>query len=283
MPRPELAPIADSDLGEFCAFLTHHLNPNISAEQFQSAFRQRWGMDKPNHGFVVRDQGAIVGGIGAIYALRTLHGKPERFCNITSWCVLDAYRAQSMRLAMALVSQEGFHFTDLTPTDVVAKSLQFLKFKPLNGARTVIPNTPAFLPGVRVMSDPQAMGAVLPPEVRQVYSDHARFPWLYHVAVGKPGAFCYVVYKRKTLKGLPSAEVVAISDGGLFSRYLRAFGTHVLFRHGMATTRIESRLLPRRPLFAREVSGYRPKMYRSESLGENDIDNLYSELVALEL
>ena len=137
MALPELAPITDADLAEFCAFLNRHLNPAITPDQFRAGLSQCWGMDTPNHGFLIRDNGALVGGIGAIYALRPVQGKPERFCNITSWCVLEKYRAQSMRLALALVSQEGFHFTDLTPTEVVVKSLQFLKFKPLENNNKV--------------------------------------------------------------------------------------------------------------------------------------------------
>ena len=81
-------------------------------------------MTASNHGFAIRNTaGRMVGGIGAIYAERIIRGRPERFCNITSWCVLDEYRSHSMRLAMALVSQPGYHFTDLSPTTIVAGSL----------------------------------------------------------------------------------------------------------------------------------------------------------------
>ena len=85
----------------------------------------------------------MVGGIGAIYSERPVHGRTERFCNITSWCVQDAFRAQSMRLAMALTSQDGFHFTDLTPTAVVSKTLQFLRgevFPLLSDALAILGN-----------------------------------------------------------------------------------------------------------------------------------------------
>ena len=92
--KPSLEPIRDEDLGEFCAFLNEHLNPTILATNWADAFRQRWGVTKPNNGFLMRDKnGRIVGGIGAIYAERTIRGRPERFCNITSWCVLEPYRS----------------------------------------------------------------------------------------------------------------------------------------------------------------------------------------------
>lgn len=283
MALPDLVPITGAELPAFCAFLHQHLDPGRSPEAFQRALSTSWGPRPPNHGFLLRAAGELVGGIGAIYAQRNLEGRLERFCNITSWCVLEPFRSQSMRLALALVGQPGYHFTDLTPTEVVAKSLQFLKFKPLDGSRTLLLNLPFADPRVRAVADPQAIPALLPPEVVQVYRDHQGFPWLRCLALGRPGACCLVIYKRKTFKGLPSAEVLAVSDGGLFLRYHRAFGRRVLTREGLVTTRIESRLLPAQPPLAKHLVGYRSKMFRSDRLPGSAIDNLYSELVALDL
>lgn len=283
MAMPELAPIEDADLPEFCAFLHRHLDPRTPAGRFQDAFERRWGMDKPNHGFLIRDGGELVGGIGAIYCERSLHGRRERFCNITSWCVLEDYRAQSMRLAMALVSQEGFHFTDLTPTEVVEKSLRFLKFRPLDGSRTLIANLPRPGGGGRVLTGPAEMEAALPEEAACIWRDHRDIPWLRHLALGGPGGYTYVAFKARVFKGLPSAEVLGVTDAEAFLRHLGAFGRHVLWRHGMVTTRIESRFLPRRPALSHHLVGYRPKMYRSETLSDADIDNFYSEIMALDL
>ena len=283
MSMPELEPVTDADLDEFCRFLSRHLDPDKTPEQFRHAFEQEWGMKQPNHGFVVRKDGEIVGGIGAIYAERSIGGGVHRICNITSWCVLEAFRSQSMRLAMAVCSQDGLSFTDLTPTEVVAKSLQFLKFKPLDSDRTVILNIPRLTPGTRVEDDPERIGPLLPPQWQQVHRDHVHIPWLHRVVLVTGQGSCYVVYKKKTLKGLPSAEVLAVSDGEIFLRGLGRFSAYVLMRGGMISTRVESRFLPRRPNMSKVLSGYRQKMFRSTSLPALDIDNLYSELMALDL
>jgi len=285
MALPTLEPIRDDDLPAFCQFLTEHLSAGRSAEQWAQAFRQEWGVAKPNNGFLIRDGGRIVGGIGAIYAERVIRGRPERFCNITSWCVLDAYRTQSMRLAMAVVSQPGFHFTDLTPTEVVSKTLQFLKFKPMNERHAVWPNFPwpfSRLAGVRVVTDPDRIGEVLAADDAKVFRDHRHLAWLRHAAVGRPGAYCHVVWKPNRLKGVPGATVLAFSDAALFLRYRLAFGAHLL-RHGCLYTRVESRLLPRLPLPSKELAGFRNKVFRSDTLSEADVSNLYSEIVALDL
>jgi len=285
MGLPTLEPIRDEDLPAFCRFLTEHLSAERTPEQWAQAFQQNWGVAKPNNGFLIRDQGKIVGGIGAIYAERVIRGNAERFCNITSWCVEEAYRAQSMRLAMAVVSQPGFHFTDLTPTEVVSKTLQFLKFKPMNERHVVWPNVPwpfGRLGGVRVLTDPDAIERSLSPADAKVFRDHRHLPWLRHVAVGQHGAFCHVVWKPNRLKGVAGAWVLAFSDPGLFLRHRLALAAHLLWS-GKLYTRVESRLLPRIPKPSAELAGFRNKVFRSDTLAEADIGNLYSEIVALDL
>lgn len=287
MALPKLEPVRDEDLPEFCAFLHEHLSPSHPAEVWADAFRQAWGVDKPNNGFMIRDEnGGIAGGIGAIYAAYPVRGKLEKFCNITSWVVLDSYRTQSMRLAMAVVSQPGFHFTDLSPTAVVEQSLKFLKFKPMDERRIALFNLPAphqRLAGLRVLSDDGAIEAALDDAAAKVYRDHRHFPWLRFVAVGKGRDWSLVVYKRAMLKGLPSAEIIGFTNPGNVLRCLPLLGCHFLLG-GMATTRVELRLLPGLPAWPHKVlAGYRNKVFRSDTLGEVDIQNLYTESAALDL
>ena len=286
MALPTLEPIRDEDLPAFCQFLTDHLYAGRSAEQWAQAFRQDWGVAKPNNGFLIRDQGRIVGGIGAIYAERLIRGRPERFCNITSWCVLEAYRAQSMRLAMAVVSQPGFHFTDLTPTEVVSKTLQFLKFKPMNERHAVWPNFPwpfSRLGGARVIADPDRIEEVLAASRREGFP---RSP-APAVAASRRGGPSGGLLPR----GL-EAESIERHRGSVGAGVQRrrscscatavTLGAHLL-RQGCLYTRVESRLLPRLPMLSRELAGFRNKVFRSDTLTEADISNLYSEIVALDL
>lgn len=286
MALPSLHPIRDEDLPEFCGFLTRHLSGERSPQAWAQAFLQNWCPDKPNNGFMLRDDGRVVGGIGAIYAERTLRGRTERFCNITSWCVLDDFRTQSGRLALAVVSQPGYHFTDLTPTEVVSKTLQFFKFKPMDERHYVWPNLPAPLArlgGVRVVTDPQWIGEVLAPDDAKAFRDHRHLPWLHHLAVGFADQWCHVVWRETRLKNVTGAMALAFSDAELFLHHRRAVASHLLLRHGLPYTRVESRLLPRAPKWAVQLAGYRHKVFRSDTLSPADISNLYTELVALDL
>jgi len=286
MTLPTVEPIRDEDLPRFCTFLSEHLSRDRSAAEWTKAFTRSWYPGKPNNGFLIRHEGHIVGGIGAIYAERLVRGRLERFCNITSWCVLDAFRAQSMRLAMALTGQPGFHFTDLTPTEVVSKTLQFLKFKPMNERQAIWPNLPrpfAAWAGVRVVSDPEEISRVLTVDDARAYRDHRHLPWLEHLAVGRMDAWCYVVWKRTRIRGVRGSRILALSDPEAFLRYHGALGSHLLVHHGLLYTRVESRLLPRLPRLRVELSGYRNKVFKSDTLTAADMSNLYSELVALDL
>jgi hypothetical protein len=286
MTLPIVEPIRNEDLAGFCTFLSENLSRERSAEEWAKAFTQGWYPGKPNNGFLIRHEGRIVGGIGAIYAERRVRGRPERFCNITSWCVLDAFRAQSMRLAMALTGQPGFHFTDLTPTEVVSRTLQFLKFKPMNERQAIWPNLPrpfAALAGGRVVTVPDEITRVLGPDDARTYRDHRHLRWLEHLAVGRTDRWCYVVWKRTRTRGVTGARILALSDPETFLRYHGALGSHLLVHHGLLYTRLESRLLPRLPFLRIELSGYRNKVFKSDTLTAADMSNLYSELVALDL
>jgi hypothetical protein len=283
MARPTIEPVTDDTLLEFGQFLHTHLQASRSPKAWVSGLQNQWTAQPPNYGFVLRDGGAIVGGIGAYYADRVVQGRAERFCNITSWCVLDAYRQQSMRLAMAVIGQPGYHFTDFSPTKVVGSTLKFFKFKELDARVAVILNLPGgWFGGVQLLHRLDDMRKVLSKDAMATVDAHAAFPWLRQVLVGTPGQWCHVIYKARVFKGLPAATVLHVSDGDLFYRCFGRLSRHLLGR-GFASTHVECRALTRvpRPFALRE--GFNPKLYLSPTLNDADIDYLYSETMALDL
>src|ERR1700674_1447757 len=201
MPHPTIEPITDSSLPEFATFLNAHLASERSPEVWVKCLRASWSPSRPNYGFVLRDSGQVMGGIGAYYADRLIRGRPERFCNITSWCVLDAYRRHSMRLAMAIVGQPGYHFTDFSPTTVVGGVLRFLKFRPLDERQAVILNLPWPSFNGQLLHRPGDIASALRGEALRIYRDHTDFAWLRHVLIGTRDGWCHVIYKRGRFKG----------------------------------------------------------------------------------
>jgi len=283
MSRPTIEPVSDLTLPEFAGFLHVNLQDDRSPEEWVNGLRNQWAVECPNYGFVVRDAGQIVGGIGAYYADRLVRGRPEKFCNITSWCVLDAFRQQSMRLAMSVISQPGYHFTDFSPTKVVGGTLKFFKFKELDERVAVILNLPSFaVSDVQVRYKPGDIQAALGEDALKIYRDHAVYPWLQHVLVGQPGNWCHVIYKRRVFKGLPAATVLHLSDGNLFYRNFDRLANYFLLS-GLVSTHVECRFLDKVPKPFTIRAGFNPKLYLSTTLSDSDIDYLYSETMALDL
>jgi len=282
MAKPVIEPITEQTLPEFAAFLEANMPVSRTAEDWVAGLQANWSISRPNYGFLMRDEGKVVGGIGAFYADRIIHGQAERFCNITSWCVLDSHRKYSMQLAMNIVAQTGYHFTDFSPTKIVAGTLQFFKFKAMDETIAVIPNLPLPSFSGSVLTDPLEIERSLTGEMLNIWQDHAKFPWLQHVIVGQPGDWCHIIFKRSRFKGLPCANVIYISDGASFNCYLTRL-TAYLFWLGMMSTHIERRFLDKVPRLAFIRSGFNAKQFLSASLSPLDIDYLYSETVALDL
>jgi hypothetical protein len=282
MARPTIEPVTDANLAEFARFLHVNLLDSRSAAEWECGLRTQWLPSAGNFGFLLRDNSAVVGGIGAYYAERQVRGRSERFCNITSWCVLDSHRQQSMRLAMALLAQEGYHFTNFSPTQVVSSTLKFLKFKEIDPRVVVFANVPWLHAKGELLCSPSEIEAALDGEALKIYRDHAKFPWLNHVVIGRPQQWCHVIYKRWTYKRLPAAQLLHVGDRVTFERHARALSGHLLAR-GMVSTHVEARLVGRVPRPSAFRSGFIAKLYLSPTLQQEDIDALYSESVALDL
>ena len=281
--RPTIEPIEDDTLDEFAAFLHEHLNRARTPAVWAADFRRHRRPEAPNYGFALRDQGVLVGGIGALYADRPLNGRLERFCNITSWCVLNTHRQHSTRLAMAVLDQGERTYTDFSPTQVVGSTLRFLKFTELDDRRAVMLNLPAWQPGVQLHTEDAQIRARLQGEALQAYEDHRELPWLSHLVVGTADGWCHVVCRRSQVRGVPAALVLHLSDRAVFARCLRSVMAHLL-RRGFVFTMVECRFLDREPAWPHHIqSGFNRKLVRTQSLDPARVDYLYSESLAFDL
>ena len=127
----KVEPILDDDLDAVAEFLHQHMNSRISPEIWKQTFEHTWCPEKPNSGFLIRDDDRIVGVHGALYSEQFVRGIPHRFCNLTSWCVLKPYRNYSFILAQRLLDQEGWNFTNFSATDAAARVYRRLEFSTL--------------------------------------------------------------------------------------------------------------------------------------------------------
>ena len=68
----------------------------------------------------------------------------ERFCDMGTWYVLPEFRSHSIRLIKALLAQDSYHFTALTPSPKVVPIHTRLGFHPLDTSAALIANSYAY-------------------------------------------------------------------------------------------------------------------------------------------
>jgi hypothetical protein len=280
-----LSPIMAADVPEVARFLTEHLNHRVPAERWTRALSVPWTSTQPNHGFHLRDtSGAVVGAYLAYYSQQPVDGRPEQFCNLGAWCVLPDHRAQGVRLLTRLLGQDGFHFTDFSPSGNVVELNRRLKFVDLDTTTDLLANAP--LPprpgAARVSADPDALLGSLAPDELDLYRDHRRAAAARHLLVSTPREHCYVVYRRDTRKRVRAfGSILHVSNPELFRAEAGRVATHLLTRQGIAATLVERRVSGGPVRRARVLSRPRPKMFRSPSLAPEQVRYLYSELTCL--
>lgn len=278
------SPITSSDVPAVARFLTTHLNKRVSPHRWEGALSVPWDAEQPNHGFFLRDDGAVVGAYLAYYSQQLVNGRPEKFCNLGAWCVLDGYRHQGTRLFTKLLAQEGYHFTDFSPSGNVVELNRRLKFVDLDTTTELVPNAP--LPtrrgSTRVTSDPDALLETLSPDELVLYRDHQRAAAAKHLVVTTPREHCYVVFRRDTRKRVRAfGSILHVSNPELFRAAAGQVGGHLLTRHGIPATLVERRVAGGPVRLGRTLGRPRPKMFRSKTLAAEQVAYLYSELTCL--
>jgi hypothetical protein len=230
---------------------------------------------------MLRDGRRVVGTLLALYSERLVAGRVERFCNLGSWCVLPPYRSRSMSLLSAILAQEDYHFTVLSPNSASQEILPWLKFHFLDTSAALIPHLPwPTLPsGTTISADPDIIEEALVGPELAIYRDHKQALAAHHLILIRGQDSCYVMYREMRYKNVPVfAVVLYVSNPDLFRDCLVPLTRHLFVRHQLVATLAELRIIKRKPRLSFKLNNW-PKMYRSASLGPEQIDYLYSELL----
>lgn len=281
----ELGPITNADVADVASFMTAHLNPDVPESAWVRAMAVPWAAAPPNHGFHLRDDGRVVGAYLAYYSDREIDGRSERFCNLGAWCVLEDYRFKGLQLLTKLLGQRGYHFTDFSPSGNVVPLNRRLKFSELNTTTALVPALPwPTVPGrYRVTSDAAQIERQLAGTQQRLYRDHRELAAAQHLLVTRGAESCWVVFRKDSRKGVRAfASILHVDNPALFRAAAPRIARHLAVRHGVAAVLVELRVSDGRPSRSFLLSRSRPKMYKSTTLTDHDIDYLYSELTCLD-
>jgi hypothetical protein len=277
-PRTVVAPITDSDLERVGRFLHEHLDPRVSAATWARSAVPSWRAPVDDHGHLLVEGDRVVGVYLAFHSERVVGGERRHVCNLAAWCVLESHRAHGARLLRAQLARKDAVFTDLSPSGSVLELNRRLGFTDLDTATVMVPCLPVPTPGVRVVTRPGQLHALLDGRDREIYRDHRGSAAARHVVITTSEGQCYVMYRKVRRKGRRGfATLLHVSDPELLRRHAGALSRHLL-RHGVLVLLAELRLIGEAPRLSRRLSTPRPKMFRGAGVAPGDIDDLYSEL-----
>ncbi len=279
-----ICPITAGDIASVADFLHAELNSRLSPALWASAIRPSWQTTAPNHGFMLLCDGRVVGAQVAFYSERRVGDLTENVCNLSAWCVHESYRSHGLRLLRAILGQQGYTFTDLSPSGNVVPLNRRLNFSDLDTAAALIINLP--MPrigtGIRITSDRKTIEASLDGRDLEIYRDHANAPAAHHIVVTRGRQRCYVIFRRDRRKRLPLfASILYVGDPKLFQDAAQHVYGYLLTHFGIPMTLLENRLGITRPRLSIPLRSPRPKMFRSSRLGADQVDYLYSELTCV--
>lgn len=280
----DIRPIMDDDITQVAQFLHAELNSRIAASTWAAAIQPPWHATSPNHGYMLVSGERVLGVYLAFYSQRHVDGQTEKFCNLAAWCVVDECRSHGLRLLRAMLAQEGYTFTDLSPSGNVVPLNQRLNFLHLDTATALVANLPwpGWLTGTQIISDPASIEASLAGPDLEIYRDHAGAVAAHHLVVRRGQQHCYVMFRRDRRKNVPLfASILYVGSPALFRKVAPHVYSYFLTRFGILATLAEKRVVRYQPRFSIPLRSPRPRMFRSSRLEPGQVDYLYSELTCV--
>ena len=105
---------------------------------------------------------------------------------------------------MQLLAQDGYHFTDLSPSGNVVATQPAARLHQLDTATALVPNLPwPPAPGVRRSARTPRDRAHLSGRELELYRDHAGAGAARHLVLIRGDEWCYVIFRKDRRKGLP--------------------------------------------------------------------------------
>ena len=255
--------------------------------KWHKLFEYQWGRDENHCGLALKDDDKLVGFIGMIFSHRRIDGKIEKFCNLAAWFVREEYRGRAIALLFPLFSMKNYTITDFTPAKKVYRIQNKLGLKDLEAnGRILLPVGRRFFQpkatSLKMTHDLAVIEKKLNGQNRTIFDDHKPYQCSHFLAT-EANRHCYIIYTKLKRKR-PYAHIHYISNPDLFEFVYRDIRKEILSHSNTFFLLIDSRLVKKRRLPISFCLPYkRPKQYMSSTLEPEQIDNLYSELVLLDL
>ena len=258
--------------------------PRLTREDWRRLFTSNWKSPEDFCGYLLLSDGRVEGFLGLLFSTRTINGKTEKFCNMTSWIVRDQYRSQSLRLLLEALKLKDYTFTNFTPSPTVSRILRQLGFTELKtNERILFPalNGSAGRSKYQCCLGLETIRGELSKADRAIFDDHRNLPCR-HLLVSSDDDYCYLVFKNRMHRRLPFARAQYVSNGRLFKEAAGSVRNQICWKLKVAGLIVGDRYLNSASLsYSRSYPEQCPTFFKSSTVAERDIDTLYSEMILL--
>lgn len=263
-------------------------DPHLTREHWQRLFFFNWDSGEDHCGYVLTDQGRIVGMLGMIFSRRNIDGTKVKCCNLHSWYVQESCRNHSLLLLRPLLKMKDYTITDFTPSEGVYRLTLKLGFQPLDTRLRVLLPTGGCNPvrpgnSFLFTRDKSFMHKRLFSAERQILQDDPSGE-CQHLLIYQRVQHCYIVFSRVDRFAVPYCYIHYISNPTMFCKRNREIRSLLCRFTRTRFVVANERQIAGMRLPASFVTGFSANaLYRSPQLAPHQIDTLYSDVSLLNL
>lgn len=185
-------------------------------------FQDPWVGGEDYFGYVMQDGDDIVGFLGLLFTKQPVNGPDERFCELHSWYVKEAYRKESLKLLLPALSMRKVTLLNYTPTHDVYEISKKFGFVDMETDLLLIYPLPNLLNvrwRYRLETDSCAVQGWLTDKDKVIFHDHLALECRHLVIVdSKSGRSCYLIVKKMSRRWFePFGRILYVSDPELFA------------------------------------------------------------------
>jgi hypothetical protein len=271
------------------ALLRRFHNHAMSKEDWRRMlFQYPWPAEDENRGHVLLDGARVVGFLGTLLSTREIDGRKERFCNLSSWIVLEAYRARSLSLLAPILRLEDHTIVCSTPSPTAHRLFVRTGHRTLEDRVLLLPPLATWpeLSGLRratMTTDEAEVRAALTGEARRCFDDH-RGSLGASLLLQRDGQTCWAKATLKRRSGFRFAFIQHLSNPRLFWECLPLAKVGFLKALRAPTLAVDARFARGHDVsFSLSWRLATPRLYRParEDIRPEHVDGLYSELMGL--
>ena len=256
LDRISLREILDEDLEDVYYFLSSNFDPELKLDIWLKAFSHSWMSEKPNNGFMLEEDGTVVGVFCALYSQRKTRKGIQYVCNTSTWFVLDTYRAHSLKLMEAMLGQKGFVFTSLSASPNVYGLHRRFKFQSYITTLIAIPNLPDlnfFSKRLNILVDPESIGKSLDSDIKQINLDHNDMPTIQQIIFQAGDETLLVIFDIRSVRGILATNIFYLSNPEMFYQNRKKICSYFLLHNHTLFTRIHRCSMSKVPTFSFEI------------------------------